>query len=46
MNEPSAKIIAADVDERFIKYIDERIASEKKMNIASRKAEYEKPPIG
>jgi 2-polyprenyl-3-methyl-5-hydroxy-6-metoxy-1,4-benzoquinol methylase len=46
MNEPSAKIIAADVDERFIKFIDERIVSEKKMNIASRKAEYEKPPIG
>jgi 2-polyprenyl-3-methyl-5-hydroxy-6-metoxy-1,4-benzoquinol methylase len=45
MNEPSAKIIAADVDERFIKYIDERIVSEKKMNIASRKAEYEKPPV-
>lgn len=45
MNEPSAKIIAADVDERFIKYIDERIVSEKKMNISSRKAEYEKPPV-
>ena len=45
MNEPSAKIIAADVDERFIKYIDERIVSEKKTKIFSRKAEYEKPPI-
>jgi ubiquinone/menaquinone biosynthesis C-methylase UbiE len=45
MNEPSAKIIAADVDERFLKYIDERIVSEKKMNISSRKAEYEKPPV-
>ena len=45
MNEPSAKIIAADVDERFIKYIDERIVSEKKTNISSRKAEYEKPPV-
>ena len=46
MNEPSAKIIAADVDERFIKYIDDRILKEKKNNITSRKAEYEKPPIG
>lgn len=45
MNEPSAKIIAADVDERFIKFIDERIVSEKKTNISSRKAEYEKPPV-
>lgn len=45
MNEPSAKIIAGDVDERFIKYIDERIVSEKKTNISSRKAEYEKPPV-
>lgn len=45
MNEPSAKIIAADVDERFIKYIDERITSEKRTNISSRKAEYEKPPL-
>lgn len=45
MNEPSAKIIAADVDERFINYLDNRIASEKKMNISSRKAEYEKPPV-
>jgi ubiquinone/menaquinone biosynthesis C-methylase UbiE len=45
MNEPSAKIIAADVDERFIKYLNERITSEKKDNISSRKAEYEKPPV-
>ncbi len=46
MNEPSAKIIAADVDERFIRYIDNRILKEEKNNITSRKAEYEKPPIG
>lgn len=45
INEPSAKIIAADVDERFIKYLDERIVSEKKTNIVSRKAEYDKPPV-
>lgn len=45
MNEPSAKIIAADVDERFIKYLNDRIASEIKGNISSRKAEYEKPPV-
>jgi len=45
INEPSAKIIAADVDERFVKYIDNRIASEKTTNISSRKAEYEKPPV-
>jgi len=30
----------------FIKYIDDRILKEKKNNITSRKAEYEKPPIG
>lgn len=45
MNEPSAKIIAADVDERFINYLNNRITAEKKTNISSRKAEYEKPPI-
>jgi ubiquinone/menaquinone biosynthesis C-methylase UbiE len=45
MNEPSAKIIAADVDERFIKYLNDRISTEKKTNISSRKAEYEKPPV-
>lgn len=45
INEPSAKIIAADIDDRFIKYIDDRIVSEKKINIYSRKAEYEKPPV-
>lgn len=45
MNEPSAKIIATDVDERFINYLNDRIASEKKTNISSRRAEYEKPPV-
>ncbi|MCC6371823.1 MAG: methyltransferase domain-containing protein, partial [Bacteroidia bacterium] len=45
MNEPSATLIAADVDERFIKYLNERIATEKKSNISARKAEYEKPPV-
>jgi len=45
INEPSAKLIAADVDDRFIAYINERIAKEKSKNIFSRKAEYEKPPV-
>lgn len=45
INEPSAKIIAADVDERFVKYLNERITSENKTNIFSRKAEYERPPV-
>lgn len=45
MNEPSAKIIAADVDDRFIKYINDRITKEKSSNISARKAEYEKPPV-
>lgn len=45
INEPSAKIIAADVDARFIKYLNERITSEKKTNIFSRKAEFDKPPV-
>jgi ubiquinone/menaquinone biosynthesis C-methylase UbiE len=45
INEPSAKIIAADVDDRFIKYINDRIVSEKSNNISARKAEYEKPPV-
>jgi ubiquinone/menaquinone biosynthesis C-methylase UbiE len=45
MNEPSAKIIAADVDDRFIKYINDRITKERSNNISARKAEYEKPPV-
>lgn len=45
MNEPSAKIIAADVDDRFINYLNERINKEKTSNIIARKAEYEKPPV-
>ena len=45
INEPSAKIIAADVDDRFIKYINDRISKEKSVNISARKAEYEKPPV-
>jgi ubiquinone/menaquinone biosynthesis C-methylase UbiE len=45
MNEPSAKIIAADVDDRFIKYLNDRITKEQSSNISARKAEYEKPPV-
>lgn len=45
ITEPSTKIIAADADERFIKYLDERIVKEKSKNIVSRKAEYETPPV-
>lgn len=45
ITEPTAKIIATDADERFIKYINERIVKEKSTNIISRKAEYETPPV-
>jgi ubiquinone/menaquinone biosynthesis C-methylase UbiE len=45
ITEPSTKIIAADADDRFIKYLDERILKEKSINIVSRKAEYETPPV-
>jgi ubiquinone/menaquinone biosynthesis C-methylase UbiE len=45
MDEPSAKIIAADVDDRFIKYLNDRITKEESSNISARKAEYEKPPV-
>lgn len=45
MKEPTAKIIATDVDERFISYLNNRITKEKISNISSRKAEYEKPPV-
>lgn len=45
IKEPSAKLIATDVDDRFIKYIDERIKKEGFSNVITRKAEYEKPPV-
>ena len=45
MNEPTARIIAADVDDRFIEYINKRIAKEQAFNIRARKAEYEHPPV-
>lgn len=45
INEPTAKIIAADVDDRFIDYMNKRIESEKATNIKTRKAEYNIPPI-
>ena len=45
MDEPSAKIIAADVDDRFIKYLNDRITKEQSSNISARKAVYEKPPV-
>lgn len=45
MKEPSAKIIAADVDDRFIKYLNDRVTKEQVSNISARKAEYERPPL-
>lgn len=45
IKEPSAKLIATDVDERFIHYMDERIKKENLGNMVTRKAEYEKPPL-
>lgn len=45
IKEPSAKLIATDVDDRFIKYIDDRIKKESLQNVITRKAEYEKPPV-
>lgn len=45
MKEPSAKLIAADVDDRFIQYMNDRIKKENLTNLITRKAEYEKPPV-
>jgi cyclopropane fatty-acyl-phospholipid synthase-like methyltransferase len=45
INEPSVKMIAADVDDRFIDYMNKRIESEKAINITTRKAEYDVPPV-
>lgn len=45
IKEPGAKLIAADVDDRFIDYMNKRIKKENLSNLTTRKAEYEKPPI-
>lgn len=45
IKEPSAKLIAADVDNRFIDYMNKRIKNENLNNLSTRKAEYENPPI-
>lgn len=45
INEPSAKLIAADPDERFLEYMKKRLADSKSKNIEVRKAEYENPPV-
>lgn len=45
IKDTTAKLIAADVDERFIKYIDERLASNSVKHISTRKAVYDKPPV-
>jgi SAM-dependent methyltransferase len=45
MKEPTAKLIAADADERFVKYIDQRINAEKLSNVQSRLASYQSPPL-
>jgi SAM-dependent methyltransferase len=45
ISEPSVKMIAADVDDRFIDYMSKRIENEKSINITTRKAEYDIPPV-
>lgn len=45
INEPSAKLIAADPDDRFLDYMKKRFAEPRYKNITVRKAEYESPPV-
>jgi ubiquinone/menaquinone biosynthesis C-methylase UbiE len=45
IKDSTAKLIAADVDERFINFMNERIASNGVKHISTRKAEYDKPPV-
>lgn len=45
IKEPSAKLIAADVDDRFIDYMNARIKRDNLTNLSTRKAEYENPPV-
>lgn len=45
INEPSVKMIAADVDDRFIDYMNKRIETKNSTNITTRKAEYDVPPV-
>lgn len=45
IKEPTAKLIATDVDDRFIDYMNKRIKNENLGNLITRKAEYEKPPV-
>jgi len=45
INEPSAKLIAADPDERFLDYMKQRLEKSGSKNITIRKAEYENPPV-
>lgn len=45
IKEPSAKLIAADVDDRFIDYMNTRIKRDNLSNLSTRKAEYENPPV-
>lgn len=45
IGEPSAKLIAADPDERFLDYMKQRLEKSNSKNITIRKAEYENPPV-
>jgi len=45
IKDTSARLIASDVDERFINYFNERIARIGVKHIVTRKAEYDKPPV-
>jgi ubiquinone/menaquinone biosynthesis C-methylase UbiE len=45
IKEPSCKLIAADVDQRFIDYMNKRIEETGVKNISTRKAEFDKPPV-
>jgi len=45
MSEKAGKIIAADVDERFIHYMDSIAQVRSTKNLVTRKAEYDKAPV-
>lgn len=45
LSDEAEKIIAADADERFIEYIDDKNKKHRKKNLITRKAEYESAPV-
>lgn len=45
LSDKAKQIIAADADERFVEYMNDKNDSIKKANLITRKAEYDTPPI-